>query len=228
MKTLLQQTAKKADSEGLIQLPHSVLPSATMPASELNNSRLQAFYLKYPKPEQFFADYNPDLQTRLLSGGLTSADLAARPANPTLALLTRLYTRTPAGVVKIQLGSLNDFTEVRTKLTTGQLHETAQLILAAYPMLTAGDICLYIARFKIGQYGQFYGAIDPMKIMSGLRQYTDQRNQEIERSKRNETRTNLRNNPTKGITYEAYLEVQRRAQEGDKDALQALRRPSPE
>ena len=67
-----------------------------------------------------------------------------------------------------------------------------------------------------------------MKIMSGLRQYTDQRNQEIERSKRNETRANLRNNPTEGITYEAYLEVQRRAQEGDKDALQALRRPSPE
>ena len=64
--------------------------------------------------------------------------------------------------------------------------------------------------------------------MSGLRQYTDQRNQEIERSKRNETRANLRNNPTEGITYEAYLEVQRRAQEGDKDALQALRRPSPE
>ena len=140
-----------------------------MPADESNSSRLQAFYLKYPKPEQFFTAYNPDLQTRLLSGGLTPADLAVRPANPTLALLTRLYTRTaPLEWLKIQLGSLNDFTEVRTKLTTGQLHETAQLILAAYPMLTAGDICLYIARFKIGQYGQFYGAIDPMKSCPGF------------------------------------------------------------
>ena len=72
----------------------TALLSATMPADESNSSRLQAFYLKYPKPEQFFTAYNPDLQTRLLSGGLTPADLAVRPANPTLALLTRLYTRT--------------------------------------------------------------------------------------------------------------------------------------
>lgn len=165
----------------------------------------------------------------MLASGLTPTDLAARPANPTLILLARLYTcTTPVEWLKIQLGSLNDFTEVRTKLTPEQLHETARLILAAYPTLTAGDICLYIARFKIGQYGQFYGAIDPMKIMSGLRQYTEQRNREMERSKREETQARKENNSTNGITYEAHLEILHRAREGDKEAQEMLRRPPPE
>ncbi len=190
---------------------------------------MKELYHRFPKPEQFFIAYNPDLQVRLLADGFTPALLAARPANPTLALLGELYSpTTPLEWLKIQLGSLNDFTEVHTKLTPEQLRETSRLILAAWPGLTAGEICLFIARFKIGEYGQFYGAIDPMKIMSALHRFAGERVQEAERYEREKSRDRKVEKEAKGITYEAYLEVKRRAEAGDNEAQQMLKRPSPE
>ncbi|WP_262434485.1 DUF6633 family protein [Jilunia laotingensis] len=123
---------------------------------------------------------------------------------------------------------MNDFTEVHTKLTPEQLRETSRLILAAWPGLTAGEICLFIARFKIGEYGQFYGAIDPMKIMSALHRFAGERVQEAERYEREKSRDRKVEKEAKGITYEAYLEVKRRAEAGDNEAQQMLKRPSPE
>lgn len=200
-----------------------------MPSNASANLRLKELYHRFPKPEQFFIAYNPDLQVRLLADGFTPALLAARPANPTLALLGELYSpTTPLEWLKIQLGSLNDFTEVHTKLTPEQLRETSRLILAAWPGLTAGEICLFIARFKIGEYGQFYGAIDPMKIMSALYRFAGERVQETERYEREKSRDRKVEKEAKGITYEAYLEVKRRAEAGDNEAQQMLKRPSPE
>lgn len=47
---------------------------------------------------------------------------------------------------------------------------------------------LFIARFKSGKYGRFYGAIDPMKITSAMLDYIRERRIDIERYEREQYR----------------------------------------
>lgn len=153
--------------------------------------------------------------------------LALRPDIPSLALLADLYgTSTPIEWLKTQLVSLNDFAETRLKLTPEQLDETAYLIEAAHPTLTAADICLFIARVKTGEYGSFYGSIDPMKIIAFLRQYASERSRGKHSVAKEETKEALVPACDQPVTYEKYQDTVHRASKGDPEALQALRRPS--
>lgn len=150
---------------------------------------------------------------------------------PSLGLLSSTFgDETPVEWLKIQLGSLNDFAEVSEKISGEQLHELATLILAEYYYLNAAELCLFIARFKAGHYGRFYGAIDPMKITCALLDYKAERRKgillleareaELKASAEREERARL------CVTKEEYLELLSRANSGDKQALASLLGPS--
>lgn len=106
-----------------------------------------------------------------------------------------------------------------------QLNETVSLILCAYPWLSAADICLFIARVKIGTYGPFYGSITPLKIMEFLRQYA----KECRKSKTTIPPSDITPAPEPGerkpVTYETYQETVRKAKAGDPEAIRELQRP---
>lgn len=93
------------------------------------------------------------------------------------------------------------------------------------PRLTAADICLFIARVKIGTYGPFYGSITPLKIMEFLRQYTS----ECRKSKSSAIPSAATPAPEaderKPVTYEVYQETLRKAKAGDPEAIRELERP---
>ena len=121
--------------------------------------------------------------------------------------------------------SLNRLSEPRLQMSLAQLEETANLIQSAYPQLTAADICLFIARLKIGNYGPFYGSIDPMKIMAFLRQYAN----EHQRAKLPvfhpvDFPISLPDE-RQPVTYETYLETVRKAKAGDPEAIRELTPP---
>lgn len=148
----------------------------------------RALLTKYPDPAQFILDYNPDLQFKIVRCNATHADLALNLEIPSLGLLASTYgDETPLEWLKIQFGTLNDFAEVSTKIAKTQLEELAAIFLSEYYYINAAEICFFIARFKSGQYGRFYGAIDPMKITSAMLEYTSERRRGIERhdAKRN-------------------------------------------
>lgn len=119
---------------------------------------------------------------------------------------------------------------MKSKIRNEQIYELAGLILAEYYYLNAAEILFFLARFKTGHYGTFYGAIDPMKITSGLIQYAEERRKDIDRYEREqyqlqrereiERRGNLR------VSYAAYQEIRRRAEEGDPEAKKLLTPPS--
>ena len=218
-------------SEGLIRLLQSQQECRKLPQKGELNSRQKALLTKYVTPDRFMADYNPALQTKLLSIGATHAGLAMNTSVPSLGLLASTYgDETPVEWLVIQLDTLNGFAEVKSKIRNEQIYELAGLILAEYYYLNAAEILFFLARFKTGHYGTFYGAIDPMKITSGLIQYAEDRRKDFDRYEREqyqlqrereiERRGNLR------VSYAAYQEIRRRAEEGDSEAKKLLTPPA--
>lgn len=185
---------------------------------------------KYPDPAQFILDYNPDLQFKLVRYNATPSELALNDSIPSLGLLSSTYgDETPIEWLKIQFGSLNDFAEVSTKIAKEQLAELAEIFLSEYYYLNTAEICLFIARFKAGKYGRFYGAIDPMKITSAMLDYMSERRKDIERREREEYRMQrekeIEERGSSRISYAEYLEIKRRAESGDQEAIKLLTTP---
>lgn len=184
----------------------------------------RALLNKYPDPAQFILDYNPDLQFKIVRCKGTHSDLAMNFSIPTLGLLASTYgDETPLEWLKIQFGTLNDFAEVSTKIAKKQLNELAELFLSEYYYINAAEVCLFIARFKSGKYGHFYGSIDPMKITSAMLEYVRERRIDIERYEREQYRIQRQKEiDERGkncVSYSEYLEMERKLVEsGDKEA----------
>ena len=175
-------------------------------------------------------DYNPDLQGKLLRIGATHAGLAMNQNIPSLGLLASTYgDETPIEWLVIQFGSLNDFAEVKSKINNQQIYELANLVLSEYYYINAAEILLFIGRFKIGYYGTLYGTIDPMKITNALMQYIRKRWQDLERYKKEQCRIQrekeIQERENNSISYVEYLELKKRAESGDEEAIKLLSPP---
>lgn len=197
------------------------------PHNVSNNSELKEFFQRYPNPNDFLRAYPVSLQYRILTAGLTPSLLADKQGIPSLALLINLYGEpTPTEWLKLQLTSLNSLAETRLQMSETQLYEAIALILSTYPQLTAADICLFIARVKIGHYGPFYGCIDPLKIMAFLRQYAAECRKGKSTAPQSPPPVISEAEERKAVTYEMYQEVCRRAAYGDPEAIRELQPPS--
>lgn len=125
--------------------------------------------------------YNPDLQALLLRKDMSIASLKFNESIPQLKTLVDAYgIETPVEWLKIELGMINDFAETKVKMTSEQFHELATVLVSGYGYLNAAEVILFIARFKAGMYGSFYGAIDPLKITSALQEFLMQRKKSID------------------------------------------------
>lgn len=169
-------------------------------------------------------DYNPDLQFKIVKCKASHSDLAMNLSIPTLSLLASTYgNETPVEWLKIQFGTLNDFAEVSAKMGNDQLQELAEIFISEYYYINAAEICFFIARFKSGKYGRFYGAIDPMKITSAMLDYIKERRIDIERYEREQYRVQrereIEERGNNRISYAEYLERERKLVEaGDENA----------
>lgn len=178
----------------------------------------RALLNKYPDPAQFILDYNPDLQFKLVRCNATHSELALNDGD-----------ETPIEWLKIQFGSLNDFAEVSTKIAKEQLSELSEIFLSEYYYINAAEICFFIARFKSGKYGRFYGSIDPLKITSAMLDYVSERRKDIERKEReryrNQREKEIEERGDNRISYAEYIEIKHRADAGDEEARKMLISP---
>lgn len=136
---------------------------------------------------------------------------------------------TAARWLRVQFDNLNDYAEQGKGFTDAQLHEMALLILAGYHWVNLAEVCLFIARIKLGHYGQFYGAVGPMKITTAMQDYLRERRESIDMHERRERdRLHIQELETQRMvsaSYAAYLELKARAEAGDKDAIAQLTPP---
>ena len=89
---------------------------------------------------------------------------------PTLMTLRCAYHNDAATIWMLpQLYDLNEYCGCKEKLDEGQMTQLARMIITEFGYLKVSEIMLFLHRFKSGRYGRFYGAIDPLVIISALR-----------------------------------------------------------
>lgn len=185
---------------------------------------------RYPDPARFLVDYNPDLQAKLIHLQVSLSVIALNDKIPSLGLLRSTFGETtPTEWLKVQFGSLNDYAEQGVGISQMQICELCSLVLAEYWFLNAAEICMFIARFKLGKYGQFYGAVGPMKIMSALLEYSKERKISIEQFEREQDRKRaeqlINSREQDRISHQEYVELKKRAENGDEAAKLKLKKP---
>lgn len=222
-----QQDSEQRKRDSVLAVATTVREAA---AKRERNLKQRALLNKYPDPAQFILDYNPDLQFKLVRCNATHSELALNDSIPSLGLLSSTYgDETPIEWLKIQFGSLNDFAEVSTKIAKEQLSELSEIFLSEYYYINAAEICFFIARFKSGKYGRFYGSIDPLKITSAMLDYVSERRKDIERKEReryrNQREKEIEERGNNRISYAEYIEIKHRADAGDEEARKMLISP---
>ena len=116
--------------------------------------------------ESFMKVMNPPVQQYCAE----HEDKAFFGTAPSLLTLRRAYHDEAATMWMLpQLYDLCEYCGVREKLDESQMTQLARVIITEFPYLKVSEIMLFLHRFKAGRYGRFYGAIDPMVIMTALR-----------------------------------------------------------
>lgn len=156
----------------------------------------------YPDLSEFLTAYNPDTQIeyKAAESVFTNIDKAA-----TLNDVNNAYEENAASQWLIpQLADLSEFCGCRTKISNEQIESLARLLAAEYGYITIPEFMLFFHRFKKGEYGQFYGNVDPMVITSSFCSFIEWRNRRLDDIRaRNSTEK-------KWDSYEQYQEAARR------------------
>lgn len=94
--------------------------------------------------------------------------------SPTLAVMNSTFgDGTAEVIIASKLSRLNQYTNVRMKITPAQADEMAMSIVAD-PDLRGikGDVlALFFERLKTGKYGELYNIVDAVSITAKLRQF---------------------------------------------------------
>ena len=93
--------------------------------------------------------------------------------------------------IKAQIENLNDFAGVKEKMSLEQMQEIADIISTDYGYFRVAEILLFFHKLKAGEYGQFYGTVDPQLIAAALYQYSKDRQVSIARIEAEDARRQL-------------------------------------
>ena len=123
----------------------------------------------------FLTEFNPMAQIKAVK----NSDRAFFGKAPSLALVGHTYgENTPVMWLLAQLFDLCEFTGVK-KMDEQQAQYLAEVISFEYAFLKVTELMVFFHRFKMGRYGRFYGSVDPMLILTGLKEFLAEREIEI-------------------------------------------------
>ena len=159
---------------------------------------------KFGNRDQFLQRVNPQTQA---SFGL-KPDKAITGDYPTLTDLNLSYGKTFAEQwLYPQIADLSLFTGAKN-LSKEQIQSLASVIAVEYRYLKVTELLLFFHRFKAGNYGRFYGNVDPMVITCALKDFLKERNLLLDQyeRERNNLECELRSQKPR-MSYEEYLRV---------------------
>lgn len=95
---------------------------------------------------------------------------------PTLSLVAKAFgTEARDNWLDIQLTELAAFSGCRDKMTDYQIETIITIIAEEYSHLKVTEMMYFFRKFKIGAYGKFFGAVDPLTITCALKEFCDER-----------------------------------------------------
>lgn len=134
---------------------------------------------KFGGPVEFANRFTPDIQWKLREIG---ADYAAcnQMEYPSMWEVREVY-----GVdclrdwVAVMVENLNDFCNVRDKMKDEQKDEAAHIISCEYGQLNIAEIALFFLKVKSGTFGEFYGILDTVRLMSIMKKFMAERSKAL-------------------------------------------------
>lgn len=150
------------------------------------------------------------------------------------APLSLVDIRQECGEMKLQalmvkwMNGFLRFYSVNGAMDALQVADTINLIVETYPHYKQEDFKLFFSMAKKGMFGQIYGRMDGEVIMNWLAKYdihrdTVAQDESIKEADRFKERVQPEN--TGGVYYVEYLEIKRRAESGDEEAIRMLTPP---
>lgn len=137
-----------------------------------------------------------------------SAERAFGDHCPRLSDFRRLYGVSAAVWLIPQLNIINELCGARGKMSEEQFARTAYEIAARYHYLKLSELMRFVARFCDGDYGRFYGVIDPQLILTALAAFMRERAAYIAEAERTRERRGLEASYARSVTYEQYRAMQ--------------------
>lgn len=102
--------------------------------------------------------------------------------HPSLAVISNRFGKKASAAWLVQhLFNLSEFCGCKEKLSKEMMNELGFIIANEFYYLKVSELMLFMYRFKLGDYGKFYGSVDPMVILSSLRQFVYWRNAQIDK-----------------------------------------------
>ena len=134
---------------------------------------------------------------------------------PTIRQLLHTYQMEHLQIwMMAHLEDLNEYVGVKSKMTTNQMKELASMIIVKSQFMKASEILLFFFKLKAGDFGGFYGAVDPHKVgeyfnvfMVWRSHKLDKINNRLAQEQRERKREEWK---TTGITREEYHELKGR------------------
>lgn len=141
------------------------------------SEKTYAVIRRYGDGESFAKTFNPSLQT-ICAQNVERSFLGEAPS---LALLSQTYPNKQVNTwIIAHLMDLYKFAGVKEKPSFQQVLELAVMIRVEYYYFKASELLLFFFKFKSGEYGTFYGVVDPMVIMAALIEFKAYRRQQLE------------------------------------------------
>lgn len=146
---------------------------------------------------------------------------------PAIGTIIRKFGEPQArAVLVILIADALEFFNVGNTMSATQVAMTVDLIIEEYPYMKTDDFKLCFRNAMKMKYGENYNRIDGQIIMSWLREYNKERCSIADSQSWNEHKSHMADEqkPVNGIFYEEYRsELKKRAQTGDKSAINALK-----
>ena len=137
------------------------------------SSKTELVRREYGDLMKFLQRFNPSIQLKLCGRGYVECH---KMNYPSLAILA--YTYTPEAIIewaKIQLLDLNIFAGVKEKMSDEQINQVSVLLCSEMHFLNIAEVALFFLKFKTGEFGELYGSVDPLKIMTAKNKFMKDR-----------------------------------------------------
>ena len=133
-----------------------------------------SFTEAFPTEESFLQDFLSAKQTE----NITNVRLCIFGDYPTLGQLNSIYNNKRVAekwLVK-ELRELEKYFGFSKRLDECQLKELPRYIIKKYGWLKVSEILLFLWKCKYVDFGEFYGQVDPQRIMTFLASFLEYRN----------------------------------------------------
>ena len=101
---------------------------------------------------------------------------------PTIRQLLHTYQLEHVQIwVMAHLEDLNEYAGVKNKMATNHIKELASMIIVKSSFLKASEILLFFHKLKAGDFGGFFGTVDPLKVGEYLNIFKNWRSVELDK-----------------------------------------------